>query len=134
MLGLRQLKRIDQNLAHRERVAVAFISRLQALGFEMPHPPPGVTPAYVRVPVYVNDRRAAVAAAARHGILGTWFTSVLEESLDPGAGGYAAGSCPVAEQLAQRLVNVPTHERVSLRDVEPIVAALAAEKNRCVSA
>lgn len=130
MLGLRQLKRIDQNLAHREKIAQAFTSRLQALGFQMPHPPLDATPAYVRVPVYVNDRRAAVAAAARHGILGTWFTSVLEEALNPGAGGYPAGSCPVAEQLADCLVNLPTHERVSLRDVEPIVAALATAEKR----
>jgi dTDP-4-amino-4,6-dideoxygalactose transaminase len=130
LLGLRQLERIDQNLAHREKIALAFTSRLRALGFEMPHPPPGATPAYVRVPVYVNARRAAVAAAARHGILGTWFTSVLEESLDPGVAGYAAGCCPVAEQLAERLVNLPTHGRVSLRDIEPIVTALAVAEKR----
>ncbi len=133
LLGLRQLRRIDQNLAHRERIAVAFLSRLQALGFDMPQPPPGASPAYVRVPVYVEDRHAAMEAAARHAVLGTWFTSVLEEAVDPGVGGYVAGSCPAAELLSQRLVNLPSHRRVSLRDVDSIVTALAAARGRCTS-
>lgn len=129
LVGLRQLQRIDQNLAHRAKIAAAFRGRLQPLGFAMPHPPPGATPAYVRFPVCVEDRRSVVEAAARHAVLGTWFTSVLEEAVDPGVGGYAAGSCPAAEVLSQCLVNLPTHERVSLRDVDAIVTALSAAKS-----
>lgn len=131
LLGLRQLRRIDANIAHREGIATAFRSRLEALGFDMPEPPPFSAPAYVRVPVNVTDRQAAVRAASRHAVLGTWFTSVLEEAADPCVGGYVAGSCPTAELLAQHLVNMPTHRRVSLRDVDAVVAALAeCEKGR----
>jgi dTDP-4-amino-4,6-dideoxygalactose transaminase len=126
LVGLRQLQRIDENLAHRERVAAAFQSRLRTLGFEMPKPPPEATPAYVRVPVFVDDPHLAVQAAASDVVLGTWFTSVLEEATDPSVGGYLAGSCPSAEKLSQHLVNLPTHPRVSLDDVDPIVMTLSA--------
>jgi perosamine synthetase len=128
LLGLRQLQRIGQNLAHRDGIALEYRQRLQDLGFDMPHPPPGATPAYVRFPVYVKDRRAAVEAARRHAVLGEWFTSVLEEAVDPVVGGYVAGSCPVAEQLSRCLVNLPTHRRVSLRDVDAVVAALSSAR------
>lgn len=131
LLGLRQLRRIGANVAHRERIAVAFRSRLEALGFDMPEPPPWTAPAYVRVPVNVTDRQAAERAASRHAVLGAWFTSVLEEAVDPCVAGYVAGSCPTAELFAQRLVNLPTHKRVSLGDVDAVVAALAeCEKER----
>jgi perosamine synthetase len=130
LLGLRQLRRIDQNLAHRELIAEAFRSRLQALGFDMPQPPPGASPAYVRFPVYVEDRSATLEAARRRAVLGAWFTSVLEEAVDPAVGGYVAGSCPAAEQLSQCLVNLPTHRRVSLRDVDAVVTALASSRSK----
>lgn len=126
LMGLRQLQRIEQNLGHRARVATAYRNSLRQLGIDMPDPPPGASPAYLRVPIFVADRRAAVDAAAPHAVLGTWFTSVLEEATDPAACGYPAGSCPAAEQLSHHLVNLPTHQRVSAADVTTIVAALAA--------
>jgi perosamine synthetase len=125
MLGLRQLRRLDANLAHREQIAAAFLNRLRELGFETPSPVHEASPAYVRVPVYVDDQQAAVTAVAPHAVLGTWFTSVLEEAADPRAGGYVPGFCPTAEALAGRLVNLPTHQRVSLSDVDAIVDALS---------
>ena len=130
LLGLRQLRRIEQNLAHRETIAAAFRSSLQALGFDMPHPPAGASPAYVRFPIYVDDKPESVTAAAHDAILGTWFTSVLEEAVDPAAGDYVTGSCPSAELLTRHLVNLPTHGRVRVRDVEHIVKVLTATRRR----
>jgi len=123
--GLRQLRRLEGNLAHRRWVASEFDARLRDSGVETPKPPPHAAPAYVRYPVYVRDRETAVRTAAPHAVLGTWFTSVLEEAIDPSDGGYEAGSCPCAEQLlSKRLVNLPTHERVRRIDIEAIVSAI----------
>jgi dTDP-4-amino-4,6-dideoxygalactose transaminase len=57
--------------------------------------------------------------------LGTWFTSVLEEAEPPDAVWYLRGSCPVAEDAAGRLVNLPTHQRVREDDAAAIVRAIA---------
>lgn len=124
-IGLRQLRRLDANLAHRRAIASLYRQQLAALGVEGPQPPAGAEPAYARYPVWVEDRQRVVRAAARHAVLGSWFTSVLEEAAAPAAGGYQMGSCPRAEAVARHLVNLPTHLRVGPRDVDALVAVLA---------
>ncbi len=124
-LGLRQLERLDANIRHRALVAQECGAQLARRGFRTPSTPDDVAPAFVRYPVWVEDRAAAVKAAAAKAVLGTWFTSVLEEAEAPSCGGYEAGSCPVAEAAAQHLVNIPTHQRVRPLDIDAIVSALA---------
>ncbi len=123
-LGLSQLRGLEANLAHRRAIFDLYAERLGELGHEVPQPPARAAPACVRFPLRVRDRTAAIAAAAQHAVLGTWFTSVLEEAESPAVGGYVTGSCPRAELAARQLVNLPTHPRVTRADVELIVAAL----------
>ena len=124
-LALHQLRRLDANLAHRRRLAALYEARLAELGFDTPCRPATAEPAYVRYPVWVADRPSALRAAGRHGVLGTWFTSVLEEAVSTDHGDYEPGSCPRAEAAARHLVNLPTHPRVQERDAEALLAALA---------
>ncbi|HEY3108108.1 MAG TPA: aminotransferase class I/II-fold pyridoxal phosphate-dependent enzyme [Chloroflexota bacterium] len=124
-LALRQLRRLKANVAHRRLVAEAYRRRLTERGFETPRPPAKAEPAFVRYPVWVPDKRAALEAAAPHAMLGTWFDSVLEEAASPARLDYRVGSCPQAEAATRHLVNLPTHPRVGQADVEAIVAALA---------
>ena len=123
-LGLRQLQRLASNLAHRRRIAEAYAEQLSERGYALPQPPAEAEPALVRYPVWVTDRAATVSTAARHAVLGTWFTSVLEEAVSPAYGDYELGSCPQAEAAATHLVNLPTHPRVRMADVETIVSVL----------
>ena len=124
-LALRQLRRLDANLRHRRAVAAAYAERLAALGFQLPRLPERGDAAFVRYPVWVKDRSEVVRRAAPHAVLGTWFTSVLEEAEMPRYVGYEPGSCPAAEEAAEHLVNLPTHLRVRLGDVQTITATLA---------
>jgi perosamine synthetase len=124
-VALRQLGRLRENVAHRRSVAEAYRTELRARGFELPEPPAKAEPTYVRYPVRVPDREAAFRAAAPHVVLGGWFSSVLGEASSPAEVGYEPGSCPCAEQVAGRLVNLPTHQRVTNRDVELILSSLA---------
>ncbi len=123
-IALQQLRRLKSNLAHRRAVAEAYAARLADFGVAPPRVPAGAQPAYVRYPVRVKNRDEALRQAAPHALLGTWFTSVLEEAVTPACGGYEAGSCPQAEEAAVHLVNLPTHPRVTLQDVDHIVEAL----------
>jgi dTDP-4-amino-4,6-dideoxygalactose transaminase len=125
-LGLSQLDRLDQNLRHRRRIAAIYRQLLAERGLWHPVESPEAEPAYVRYPVRVADREAAIRAA-RIAQLGTWFTSVLEEADLPDAVGYSRGSCPVAEDAAGRLVNLPTHERVRADDAAAIIRAIAGQ-------
>ncbi|MDP9387778.1 MAG: DegT/DnrJ/EryC1/StrS family aminotransferase [Actinomycetota bacterium] len=124
-LAIRQLGRLQANVDHRARVASEYAARFSALGFRPPAPSEQARSAMVRYPLWVEDRARAVEAAADHMVLGTWFTSVLEEALTPAHGGYESGSCPRAEAAARHLVNLPTHGRVTDRDIEAITEAIA---------
>jgi perosamine synthetase len=123
-VGLEQLRTLDANLAHRRRIAERYRVRLSERGVAVPQPPNGSEPSFVRYPVLVENRAAAQHAVAAHAVLGTWFTSVLEEALSPAFGDYVDGSCPRAEMVARHLVNLPTHPRVEEDDADTIVNAL----------
>ena len=121
VLGLRQLRRLDANVAHRRRIAEIYRSGLSDAGVAGPRAPDRAEPAFVRYPVWVADRDDAVARLRPRAVAGTWFNSVLGESSDPAAVGYERGSCPRAEAAARHLVNLPTHLRVSVDDAERLV-------------
>lgn len=123
-LGLSQLRRLDANVAHRRALQGLYDRLLSARGIRTPESPQGADPAFVRYPVWAPDRDRARRLASGHAILGTWFTSVLEEAASLAHGGYEPGSCPNAEAVAQHLVNLPTHPRTSRRDAEAIVSAI----------
>lgn len=123
-LGLRQLLRLEENLAHRQETVAAYRRRLGPAAAGFPRAPERAVPSFVRFPLRVTDRQAAVRAGAPHVVTGTWFTSVFEEADDVTALGYVPGSCPVAEAMATDLVNYPTHGRVRETDVEAIAEAL----------
>jgi perosamine synthetase len=124
-LGLRQLRRLRANLAHRRMVADGYRERLGRYGFLPPRVPPKGDAAYVRYPVAVDDRTAAVRGLAPHAVAGRWFTSVLEEAVRPEVVDYQPGSCPNAERATVCLLNLPTHLRVELEDVDKLVDIVA---------
>lgn len=124
-LGVRQLRRLDANVAHRRALASAYAEELGRLGYPPPAVHPAADPSPLRHVVEVDDRQRAWEALRPHTIVGTWFTSVLEEADSPEAGGYEPGSCPTAEIAASKLVNLPTHARVRLSDVPTLASALA---------
>jgi dTDP-4-amino-4,6-dideoxygalactose transaminase len=130
VLGLRQLERLDENLSHRRAIANLYRQLLSELDLKQPQPPVNAEPAFVRYPVWVENRERVVAATVPFLVLGTWFTSVLEEAVTPGHGDYETGTCPVAEGAARHLINLPTHPRVGVSDAETIVAAVARAINQ----
>jgi dTDP-4-amino-4,6-dideoxygalactose transaminase len=129
VLGLRQLRRLAANLEHRRSIAAKCERELSRHGFDSLLPPPKADPALIRYPIRVSDRDRAIRAAAPHVVLGTWFTNVLEESVSPAVGDYRQGSCPRAEEAVEQLVNLPTHPRITRRNVEVIIEALAAAED-----
>ncbi|HEU5347749.1 MAG TPA: aminotransferase class I/II-fold pyridoxal phosphate-dependent enzyme [Ktedonobacterales bacterium] len=125
VLGVRQLRGLDRNLAHRRMIAQLYERLLSERGVRVSRVPEHMQPSYVRYPVWAPDRDAAQRAVNRYALPGLWFTSVLEDSTSPAAGAYQPGSCPHAEAAAQHLINLPTHPRVTLADAQVIASAMA---------
>lgn len=123
-IGIRQLQGLSENLAHRKKISDLYAQKLSAAGYKIPKPPPKADTVYVRFPTWVEDRSAAVEIFAPHLVLGTWFTSVLEEAESLASGDYSEGSCPRAEFAARHLINLPNHGRITAEDVDTFLDIL----------
>ena len=118
--GLRQLKKIEKNLAHRRRMRRVYGELLQEANWDIPAVPETMDPVLVRYPVRVRDKQQAVAEApGRFVEIGTWFDCPLHPIETPmHLYGYHKGMCPVAEQAALEVVNLPTHPRANRNTAE----------------
>jgi perosamine synthetase len=128
-VGLQQLRQLDTNLVHRRWISGIYEQLLAEHGLRTPSVPPGSEAAFVRYPVWVEDRPAVERALAPLAVAGKWFTSVLEEAVSPRYGEYEDGSCPRAESASAHLYNLPTHPRVRPEDAVALVDALASVEN-----
>lgn len=113
--GLRQLKRIDQNLAHRRKIAQFYDDLLRKKGW-MPrqYDRSIMDPVMVRYPVRIAEKQKALEQASGEGVeLGSWFECPLHPIETPmEAYGYKVGMCPQAEKASAEVVNLPLHPRV----------------------
>jgi dTDP-4-amino-4,6-dideoxygalactose transaminase len=113
--GMRQLRRLDANIAHRRRMARMYDDRLGEIGWSVAPLPSKLNPALVRYPIRVADKERALASAAKHFVeLGSWFECPLHPIETPmEAYGYRTGMCPQADRASREVVNLPLHPRAS---------------------
>ena len=122
--GLKQVRRLEKNLAHRRRMRGIYDGLLRDAGWDVPQIPDYMDPVLVRYPVRVADKARAVAEAASAGVeLGTWFECPLHPIETPmHLYDYEEGMCPQAEKASREVVNLPVHpranERTARRSVE----------------
>jgi len=114
--GLRQLKKIEQNLAHRKKMAQLYDQLLEEKGWpKRKYDSSIMEPVMVRYPVRITEKNKALIEAAKAGIeLGSWFECPLHpiETL-LGAYDYKIGMCPEAEKASREVVNLPLHPRAN---------------------
>jgi len=113
--GLRAMRKLPANIAHRRRMAALYDDLLAKAGWPVAELPAEMDAVLVRYPVRVADKAKAVAEAAKAGVeLGTWFECPLHPRETPmELYDYRAGMCPQAERAARQVVNVPTHPRAT---------------------
>lgn len=114
--GLLQLDRLEQDLRHRRRLASLLDAELPRLGAEVAAVDRDqAEPSWVRFPFHVEDRDRWVRVMRKSGLAaGFWLDDPIHPAQsDWRAAGYARGSCPNAEHLSKRILNVPVDSRVS---------------------
>ena len=111
--GLRQMRKIEKNLAHRRKMQGLYDKLAREAGWVIPQIPDHMDPVLVRYPIRVTDKTRAIAEAPRAGIeIGTWFECPLHPIETPmELYDYQKGMCPVAEQVCREVINLPTHTR-----------------------
>lgn len=118
--GLRQVRRLEGNIAHRRRMRQAYDELLRQAGWDVPALPEWMDPVLVRYPVRVADKRRAIDEAPGHGVeIGTWFECPLHPVETPmHLYDYRDGQCPAAEQACREVVNLPTHPRAGRKTAQ----------------
>ena len=113
--GLKQLGKIDKNIAHRKKMAQLYDQLLEEKDWPIRQYDTSVMePVMVRYPVRIGEKAKALAEAAKAGIeLGSWFECPLHPIETPlEAYDYEPGMCPEAEKASNEVVNLPLHPRV----------------------
>ncbi len=118
ILLLEQLKKFEQTKANRARITAYYDknSKLRTMNY-------GFSP-LIRYPLLVDKRSEALQKAANFNIfLGKWYDQVVApKELDLNRVGYKAGSCPVAEEVCKKIINLPTN--ITIKDAERIIKIL----------
>jgi hypothetical protein len=116
--GIRQLSKIEKNIAHRRKMAQLYDDLLSAKSWQpRRYDSKVIEPVMVRYPVRIAEKNEALAQAAKAGIeLGSWFECPLHPIETPLASyDYELGMCPEAEKAACEAVNLPLHPRANAR-------------------
>ena len=115
-VGLSQLEGLKKNLTHRRKIANWLENKVR--WYKMaPDEVNGST--WLRYSFLVENRSKFEAAFNKHFDLGIWFTSVVSGRVrNLGDVKYQSGSCPIAEFVAQHIVNLPTHPRIPIEIIQ----------------
>jgi dTDP-4-amino-4,6-dideoxygalactose transaminase len=119
-VGLGQLRRLDQLLAERRRLAAAYAERLQGLDLDLPSVDPGDEhgwQAYVVQLERRDDALAALRAAGIEGQIGTYALHRLRAFADQ-------GPFPGADACYERALAIPFHTQLTDSDLDRIAETL----------
>ncbi len=133
--GLRQLKKIERNIAHRREMAQLYDRLLEERGWSAHQYDASIMqPVMVRYPLRITQKDKALAEAAKAGIeLGNWFECPLHPIETPMAAyDYEVEMCPEAKKASNEVVNLPLHlranEKTAKRTVEFITKFTQVER------
>ena len=121
---LHQIKLISKFNSHRIDVAKLYRERLiDDKSIELPKTFSDSKNVFLWYTILVENKKALIEKAKKRSIiLGDWFPQVIGPiEVDVAKAGYKKGECPVAEKVSLKCVNLPTHHRISIEDVEKIV-------------
>jgi perosamine synthetase len=119
-LGIPQLRRLDELLAVRERIAAGYAERLAGLDVVLPAADPGDRHGLQAYVVQLDGRNEAIAGLRAQGIqcqIGTYALHRLGAYRDQGV-------FPGAGAAFERALALPLHGRLTEGDLDRVAAAL----------
>lgn len=119
-LGIPQVRRLDELLAARERIAAAYAERLAHLEVTLPEADPGDRHGLQAYVVQVDRRDEVMAGLRAQGIgcqIGTYALHRLGAYRDQ-------GQFPGADAAFERSLALPLHNRLAEADLDRVAAAL----------
>ena len=128
-IGLQQLEYIEENIAHRQKLSKAYAKLLRPY-FRIPRIKENSHVTFLRFPALVNNRDKFKWFLSDFARIESWFDPIFLGFVgDVRELEYEPGSCPVAEQVANHVVNFPTHPKIDGYFFILLKAKLARERD-----
>ena len=116
VLALNQLKKLGNINRKRQQIA-----KIYQQAFKLSPEPEGSI--NIRFPVLVDKPPQLINNAKKAQILlGNWYCPVIApQGVNLEKIGYQLGSCPHAEAVSQKVVNLPTHPQMTIKDANRVI-------------
>jgi dTDP-4-amino-4,6-dideoxygalactose transaminase len=122
----KKIKEIDRHIEHRKWVTSVYESLLNEKGINTLRLPDYYNPVFLRYPLLAKDKRKIIQDAKRRNIeLGDWFLSPVHPNLYGWERvSYQRGQCPIAEDICNHIINLPTHIGINQKKISTIIEFL----------
>ena len=117
-------------MANRLSVVKLYQEKLaRTKNINFPESNPNSKNIYLWYTILVENKKEFIKAAKKvHIILGDWFPQVVGPAeVNLAKAGYKKGSCPAAEEVSSKCVNLPTHYRIGVQEVEKIAKLIKSD-------
>ena len=136
ILALNQFKKLERFNEQRREIAKFYENELRNTKFILPLArfKENIIPTFMRYPILTNFDTDKILNEARKRKIylddGWRETPVVPPDTKIDKMKYKRGSCPKAEEIAPKIINLPTHINISTKDVQKIVDFLKLYGNR----
>ncbi|MCK4525529.1 MAG: DegT/DnrJ/EryC1/StrS family aminotransferase, partial [Candidatus Andersenbacteria bacterium] len=126
-IALHQMKLINKFNSHRIKIANLYKEKLSDnINISLTKSTPESKNIFLWYTILVENKKELIKKARKkHIILGSWFPQAVGPiEVDVEKSGYKKGSCPIAEKISLKCVNLPTHHNIDNKDVEKMVKVI----------
>ncbi|HUV42390.1 MAG TPA: DegT/DnrJ/EryC1/StrS aminotransferase family protein [Patescibacteria group bacterium] len=118
-LALSQFHRLAK--FNQKRKEIGEIYRQELKGIKTLKPVSGEI--FMRYTILSKQAKAMINEAKKKGILlGDWYQNIVDpQGVNFEKAGYSWGSCPVAEEIASQVVNLPTYPRMGEKEARRVI-------------
>ncbi|KKQ97330.1 MAG: DegT/DnrJ/EryC1/StrS aminotransferase [Candidatus Woesebacteria bacterium GW2011_GWB1_39_12] len=120
ILALNQLYKLDKFNNHRKEIANFYFKKLKVPNIKLPNKREGAV--WVRFPIISEKAMKIFECLKKNGVLvGDWYKDIVVPVKNLSMVGYERGSCPNAQKLVGKILNLPTYPSLSKKDAEKVV-------------
>jgi dTDP-4-amino-4,6-dideoxygalactose transaminase len=130
VLAQNQFKKLAEFNSHRQKIAKIYTEKLSSGKFVLPFALSGVQnkmPIFMKYPILAANPQCFLKKFKENNVYlndGWAGSPIVPPSTCLEVFGYEKGSCPKAEQAAQKIINLPTHINISEEQANYIVNML----------